>query len=190
MSNDVSAEAHAAVTGSALLEVVSIVSAYVSNNSLRAADLPDLIASVHTAIRQLAVIEAPVVETPAVPIKKSVTKDYIICLENGKKFKSLRRHLSSSYNMTPDEYRTKWNLPSDYPMVAPSYSATRSQLARDSGLGQIARSDAHVSDVPADMPEPSVDEPPVRSEAIEASPEATAPAEGSRKPRGRPRKAA
>ena len=153
--------------GSALPKVVSIVSAYVSNNSLRAADLPDLIGSVHLAIRQLSESMAPAAEkvpdAPAVPIKKSVTKDYIICLEDGKKFKSLRRHLSSSYNMTPDEYRTKWGLPNDYPMVAPSYSATRSQLAKDSGLGQVTR-------------------------VTTAAPVAT-PADAPKKGRGRPRKA-
>jgi predicted transcriptional regulator len=153
--------------GSALPKVVSIVSAYVSNNSLRAADLPDLIGSVHLAIRQLSQSAAPtpekVPDAPAVPIKKSVTKDYIICLEDGKKFKSLRRHLSSSYNMTPDEYRTKWGLANDYPMVAPSYSATRSQLAKDSGLGQVSR---------------------VTTSAL-AAPVADAP----KKARGRPRKA-
>ena len=126
------------IGGSELPKVVDIVSAYVSNNSLRAADLPGLIGTVHTALRQLGDGPQPVPNVPAVPVKKSVTKDYIICLEDGKKFKSLRRHLSSSYDMTPDEYRAKWNLPSDYPMVAPSYSATRSRLARDSGLGQIA----------------------------------------------------
>ena len=139
MNEDLSGE-HKDVGRSELPNVVDIVSAYVSNNSLRAADLPSLIGSVHMAIRQLGNSPVAVPDIPAVPVKKSLTKDYIICLEDGKKFKSLRRHLSSSYNMTPDEYRAKWNLPSDYPMVAPSYSAARSQLARDSGLGQIAAS--------------------------------------------------
>ena len=126
-----------------LEKAVGIVAAYVSHNSLRASDLPELIASVHSSIRQLAQghAPAPVVppETPAVPIKKSVTKDYIVCLEDGKKFKSLRRHLSSFHNLTPEQYRTKWGLPSDHPMVAPSYSATRSQLAKDSGLGHVSK---------------------------------------------------
>lgn len=120
--------------------IAEIVSAYVSNNSVRPADLPELIASVHTSIRALSgtPVEAPTAEpqTPAVPVKKSVTKDFIICLEDGKKFRSLKRHLGSVYNMTPDEYRKKWNLPGDYPMVAPGYSEIRSRLARDIGLGQ------------------------------------------------------
>ena len=194
MSNEASVEQHAEGTGSALPEVVSIVSAYVSNNSLRAADLPDLIDSVHTAIRQLAVSHAPVPDTPAVPIKKSVTKDYIVCLEDGKKFKSLRRHLSSSYNMTPDEYRSKWNLPSDYPMVAPSYSATRSQLAKNSGLGQLTKSEARQADVAdtasfdSEASDPA-DEAEAHAGPIEAVP-VEAEAETSRKRRGRPRKAA
>ena len=124
-------------------QVVSIVSAYVSHNSMRAADLPEFIGAVHASIRQLAkgqeLPEAKQPESPAVPVKRSVNKDFIVCLEDGKKFKSLRRHLSSFHHLTPDEYRAKWNLPSDYPMVAPAYSATRSQLAKDSGLGQVSR---------------------------------------------------
>ena len=172
---------HKDVDGSKLPEVVGIVAAYVSNNSLRAADLPGLIGSVHTAIRQLGDAPAPAVETPAVPIKKSLTKDYIICLEDGKKFKSLRRHLSASYNMTPNEYRAKWNLPSDYPMVAPSYSATRSQLARDAGLGQIA--------VPKQVKPARVG---TSNKVKAASSEAVGAEEGSsvpKKGRGRPRRA-
>ena len=128
---------------SALNKAVDIVAAYVSHNSLRAADLPELIASVHASISNLshdvATHEVKAAENPAVAIKKSITKDHIVCLEDGKKFKSLRRHLSSFHNLTPDEYRAKWNLPSDYPMVAPAYSATRSQLAKESGLGQIGK---------------------------------------------------
>ncbi len=135
-----------------LAKVVSIVSAYVSNNSVRVADLSDLIGSVHAAICRVAAKRMLVREAeprvPAVPIRKSVTQDYIVCLEDGKKFKSLRRHLSSSYNLTPDDYRSKWNLPSDYPMVAPAYSATRSQLARKSGLGQPPKSDAREAGAP------------------------------------------
>ena len=137
---------------------VGIVAAYVSNNSLRASDLPDLIASVHSSIRQLAQGQAPVPAaapaTPSVPIKKSVTKDYVVCLEDGKHFKSLRRHLSSFHSMTPEQYRTKWDLPSDYPMVAPSYSATRSRLAKDSGLGLVGK-DAEPAKSVADKAEPS-----------------------------------
>ncbi len=78
---------------------------------------------------------APVELVPAVPVRKSITNDYIVCLEDGKKFKSLKRHLRTHFNMTPDEYRQKWGLPADYPMVAPNYSATRSKLAKDNGLG-------------------------------------------------------
>ena len=133
------------LSSDSLHNVVSIVAAYVGNNSLRAADLPELIGAVHLAINRLAMTPgdpdepAKAAENPAVAIKKSVTKDHIICLEDGKKFKSLRRHLSSFHGLTPDAYRAKWNLPSDYPMVAPTYSATRSQLAKDSGLGQVTR---------------------------------------------------
>ncbi len=119
-----------------LPKVVSIVSAYVSNNSLRAADLPGLIGSVHTAIRQLGDSPVAVPETPAVPIKKSLTKDYIICLEDGKKLKMLKRYLRTNYNTTPEEYRAKWNLPRDYPMVAQAYAATRKELAQKIGLGR------------------------------------------------------
>ena len=119
--------------------VADLVSAYVSNNSIRAADLPDFIASVHASIRSLADGQsepAPPPLVPAVPVKKSVSQDHIICLEDGKKFRSLKRHLGTVYNMTPDEYRTKWGLPKDYPMVAPGYSEIRSKLAKDIGLGQ------------------------------------------------------
>ncbi|MGE4371949.1 MAG: MucR family transcriptional regulator [Xanthobacter sp.] len=115
-----------------------IVAAYVSNNSVAANDLPALIESVHRALGQLGTPAAPPTEElkPAVPIKKSVTPDYIICLEDGKKFKSLKRHLRTSYGMTPEDYREKWGLPKDYPMVAPAYAAARSELAKNMGLGQ------------------------------------------------------
>ena len=125
--------------------VVDIVAAYVGHNSLRAgrsSGLDQLGAfrnHRHLAAPASAPATARAAEPPAVAIKKSVTNDHIICLEDGKKFKSLRRHLSSFHGLTPDAYRAKWNLGSDYPMVAPAYSATRSQLARDSGLGQVAR---------------------------------------------------
>ena len=119
----------------------SIVSAYVSHNSVRAADLPELIASVHSALSGLsgapaAPAAAVAPPTPAVPVKKSVTDDYIICLEDGKKFRSLKRHIGTVYNLSPEQYREKWGLPRDYPMVAPAYSAIRSRLAKDIGLGQ------------------------------------------------------
>jgi Predicted transcriptional regulator len=118
-----------------------IVAAYVSHNSVNPADLPRLIADVHGALRGLKAGEAPApVEElkPAVPVRKSVAPDYIICLEDGKKFKSLKRHLRTHYNLSPEEYREKWGLPADYPMVAPNYSATRSKLAKDNGLGRKA----------------------------------------------------
>lgn len=116
-----------------------VVSAYVSNNSVAAADLPSLIATVHAALGAAATgkVEQPAVELkPAVPIKKSVTPDFIISLEDGRKYKSLKRHLRTSYDMSPEDYRAKWGLPSDYPMVAPNYAAARSELAKKSGLGQ------------------------------------------------------
>ena len=118
-----------------------IVAAYVSNNAVTPSDLPKLIAEVHAALKGLSKEETaePVEEKkPAVPIRKSVTPDYIICLEDGKKFKSLKRHLRTHYNLSPEEYREKWGLPADYPMVAPSYSATRSKLAKANGLGRKA----------------------------------------------------
>lgn len=118
-----------------------IVSAYVSHNAVSPMDLPKLIHEVHAALRSLQTNEvaAPVEELkPAVPVRKSVGSDYIVCLEDGKKFKSLKRHLRTHYNLSPEEYREKWGLPADYPMVAPSYSATRSKLAKDNGLGRKA----------------------------------------------------
>jgi predicted transcriptional regulator len=116
-----------------------IVSAYVSNNSIQAADLPVLLHSVYAALTKTAQgqKEEPKAELiPAVPVKKSVTPDAIICLEDGKSFKSLKRHLRTAYDMTPEQYRAKWNLPADYPMVAPNYAKARSELAKTIGLGQ------------------------------------------------------
>jgi len=119
-----------------------IVSAYVSNNSVPASDLPSLINEVHSALlRVTSGIVVPTTETPkpAVPTKKSVTNEFIVCLEDGRKFKSLKRHLRTQYNMSPDEYREKWGLPPDYPMVAPNYAKARSNLAKQMGLGQQRR---------------------------------------------------
>jgi predicted transcriptional regulator len=116
-----------------------IVSAYVSNNSVPAGDLPGLISEVHLALARVgngAAAEAP---KPAIAIKKSITPDYIICLEDGKKFKSLKRHLRTQYNLTPEQYREKWGLAPDYPMVAPNYAKARSDLAKEMGLGQQRR---------------------------------------------------
>ena len=121
---------------------VDIVSAYVSNNQVATASLADLIHSVHRGLTDLnnpGPVEADIPPKPAVPVKKSVTPDYIICLEDGLKFKSLTRHLRTAYGLTPAQYREKWSLPSDYPMVAPNYSATRSRLAKELGLGQMNR---------------------------------------------------
>lgn len=118
--------------------VADIVSAYVANNSIPVSELPGLIAITHAAMSSLGAAPAPAPEekaVPAVPVKKSITPDYLICLEDGKKFKSLRRHLRTKYNMTPEEYRSKWSLPADYPMVAPNYAAARSELAKKMRLG-------------------------------------------------------
>ena len=119
-----------------------IVSAYVSNNTVPATDIPGLINQVHAALSRVSngvpdgIAEAP---KPAISLKRSVTPECLVCLEDGKKFKSLKRHLRTQYNMTPEQYRDKWNLPSDYPMVAPNYAAARSQLAKQMGLGQQRR---------------------------------------------------
>jgi predicted transcriptional regulator len=121
-----------------------IVSAYVSANSVAAQDIPALIRTVHAALREVAGGAPSIVDQsqePAVAIKKSITPDYIICLEDGKKFKSLKRHLRTRYSMTPDEYRAKWGLPHDYPMVAPNYAKERSNLAKRMGLGHARRAD-------------------------------------------------
>jgi predicted transcriptional regulator len=116
-----------------------IVSAYVGNNSVSSQELPTLISDVYSALQKTNGGEPepePEPLKPAVPIKKSITPDYLICLEDGKKFKSLKRHLRTHYNLTPEEYRERWNLPSDYPMVAPNYAKARSELAKRMGLGQ------------------------------------------------------
>ena len=116
-----------------------IVSAYVSNNTVASADIPALISQVHTALQRVSNGE-PQTSTeplkPAVPVKKSINPDFIICLEDGKKFKSLKRHLMTHYGLTPDQYRDKWALDASYPMVAPNYAAARSQLAKKMGLGR------------------------------------------------------
>ena len=116
-----------------------VVSAYVSNNSMQSSDLSALISEVHTALHQTLGGPAEPEPEPAVSIRKSVTPNYIICLEDGKKFKSLKRHIRTHYNLTPDDYRAKWGLPADYPMVAPNYAKARSMLAKKIGLGQKRR---------------------------------------------------
>jgi predicted transcriptional regulator len=129
-----------------LLEMTAdIVSAYVGNNTVAASELPGLIASIHAALSQVSsdVVEAPPEpKEPAVPVRKSITPDYLICLEDGRKFKSLKRHLRTRYDMSPEEYRAKWSLPKDYPMVAPNYAKARSDLAKQMGLGQGGRKPA------------------------------------------------
>jgi predicted transcriptional regulator len=119
-----------------------IVSAYVGNNTVPSAEIANLIGQVHAALRRVSggQMTAPAEPAkPAVPVKRSINSDYIVCLEDGKKFKSLKRHLRTQYNMTPEQYREKWGLPADYPMVAPNYAAARSQLAKQMGLGQQRR---------------------------------------------------
>jgi predicted transcriptional regulator len=119
-----------------------IVAAYVANNVISGEKLPDFIGSVYAALHKAHVqgVEPPKVELiPAVPIKKSVTHDFIICLEDGKKFKSLKRHLRTHYDLSPEAYREKWGLARDYPMVAPAYAAARSHLAKNMGLGQRSK---------------------------------------------------
>jgi len=126
---------------STLIELATqIVAAYVGRNAVEQADLPRLITEVHKALEQVA--GAPprrddsLDPKPAISVKKSITPDYLVCLEDGKKFKSLKRHLRTHFNLTPEQYRDKWNLPADYPMVAPNYANSRSKLAKNMGLGQ------------------------------------------------------
>ncbi len=125
---------------SGLIELTAdIVSAYVSNNTVSASDVPSLIGEVFSALSRVGtgVVVAPSEPAkPAVNPKKSITPDYLICLEDGKKFKSLKRHLRTMYNLSPEQYREKWGLPADYPMVAPNYAEARSRLAKEMGLGQ------------------------------------------------------
>tara|TARA_B100000809_G_scaffold84702_1_gene83197 strand:+ start:335 stop:832 length:498 start_codon:yes stop_codon:yes gene_type:complete len=127
-------------TQAMLIQMTSeVVAAYVSNNPVQANDLPNVISRVHSTMRDLSfghVEEMPKETNPAVSVRKSITPDYLVCLEDGKRFKSLKRHLRSKYNLSPEEYREKWGLPSDYPMVAPNYAKQRSELAKKMGLGQ------------------------------------------------------
>lgn len=124
-----------------LIEMTAdVVAAYVSNNVVPPAELPGLIRGVHGALQQVRTgVEEPKAQEPAVPLRKSINSDYLVCLEDGKKFKSLKRHLRTKYNMSPQEYREKWGLPADYPMVAPNYARQRSDLAKKMGLGRKAK---------------------------------------------------
>jgi predicted transcriptional regulator len=137
-SSDIDPAATAAIAAEL---TAHIVAAYLSNNAASIADLPDIIRSVHRALSNvMARAPAPVAEklVPAVSVKKSVKPDYIVCLEDGKQLKMLKRHLKSAYNLTPDEYRARWGLPQDYPMVASNYAALRSSHAKANGLGRQA----------------------------------------------------
>ena len=128
-------------TGKYIDQTATIVAAYVSHNAVAADQLPGLIARVHAALSnvssgQVGIAAAGEALRPAVLVKRSVMPDYIICLEDGKRFKSLKRHLRTQYKMSPEQYRERWSLAADYPMVAPNYAKTRSQLAKKMGLGQ------------------------------------------------------
>jgi predicted transcriptional regulator len=128
--------------GSYIELTAQIVSAYVGNNSVPSADIAGLIGQVHAALKRVSGGQASMLAEPAKPavsVKRSINSDFLVCLEDGKKFKSLKRHLRTQYNMTPEQYREKWGLPADYPMVAPNYAAARSQLAKQMGLGQQRR---------------------------------------------------
>lgn len=129
-------------TGNFIELTAEIVSAYVSNNTVPASEIPNLINQVHSALSRVSGKSADTLLEPlkpAISLKKSITPEYIVCLEDGKKFKSLKRHLRTQYNMTPEQYREKWGLSPDYPMVAPNYAAARSELAKQMGLGQQRR---------------------------------------------------
>ncbi|HET8612678.1 MAG TPA: MucR family transcriptional regulator [Sphingomonas sp.] len=149
-----------------------IVAAHVANNNVAAGEVADLIAQVHEALTGLASPKEPEApaQQPAVPVRSSVKNDYIVCLEDGKKLKMLKRYLRTNYNMTPDEYRAKWGLPRDYPMVAPAYAEQRRSLAHQIGLGRKKNG------APA-----AAKKAPAKAAAAKAAPA---------KPRGRPRKAA
>jgi predicted transcriptional regulator len=127
----------------ALIDMTAeIVSAYVGNNEITAAELPSLIQQVYISLADVSqgvIVSENEPLKPAIAVKRSVSNDYIVCLEDGKKFKSLKRHLRAHYDMSPDEYRAKWGLPKDYPMVAPNYAQARSNLAKQMGLGQKSR---------------------------------------------------
>ena len=123
-----------------------IVAAHVSNNTVAISDLPGLIEQIYKTLASIGGIDGGASDrpTPAVPVKKSITPDYIVCLEDGKKLKMLKRHLKTAYNMTPEEYRERWGLAPDYPMVAPNYAKQRSRLAKEIGLGTRSRRRADI----------------------------------------------
>jgi len=125
--------------GEILKMTADVVAAYVGNNSLPTGEVSDVISTVYGSLHGLENSDREVKPTPAVPVRKSVTRDHIICLEDGKKLKMLKRHLRSTYNLTPEEYRVRWGLPPDYPMVAPAYAKERSDFAKKIGLGRKTR---------------------------------------------------
>ena len=131
------------VANSAITLAADIVAAFISNNSVPSNELAGLVGDVHAALKRLSEKDepAPILEAqkPAVPPRKSVTEEYIVCLEDGRRFKSLKRHLRTHFNLTPEQYREKWGLDADYPMVAPAYAKARSTLAKQMGLGQQRR---------------------------------------------------
>lgn len=169
--------------GSDVIEwVVEIVSSYVSNNSVPTAELPALLNNVHESLRKISVGQEEQPRqppSPAVPIRKSIADDHLVCLEDGKSFKSLKRHLQTVHGMTPDQYRERWSLGRDYPMVAPAYAKARSALAKGMGLGASRRKAASEASEPAEASGPVAR--PSEAAASEASP--------ARKPRGRTPKA-
>ena len=121
-----------------------LVAAYVGSNTIAATDVPALIRTVHQALSTVGGLAevAEIGREPAVSVRRSITPDYLICLEDGRKFKSLKRHLRTKYDLSPEQYRARWNLPKDYPMVAPNYALARSELAKQMGLGQGGRKPA------------------------------------------------
>jgi predicted transcriptional regulator len=134
-----SSDAQASKVDDLLKFASDIVAAYVSNNPIPVSEIPGMIKSIHSTLGGLAsglATETPLAQKPAIPIKKSITPEYIVCLEDGKKLKMLKRYLRSRYGLTPEEYRAKWGLPADYPMVAPNYAAQRSEFAKKIGLGR------------------------------------------------------
>ena len=141
MADDLAANDQGPDSGDLLALTVEVVAAHVSNNTVAIGDLPKIIEDVHSSLKTLThgQVEAAEKLTPAVPVKKSVNPDYIICLEDGKKLKMLKRHLKTAYDMTPEEYRERWGLSADYPMVAPNYAKQRSELAKAIGLGVKTR---------------------------------------------------
>jgi predicted transcriptional regulator len=140
-----------------LEKTTEIVAAFVSKNQTSTADLPALIQAVHRALTGISVAppEPEARKEPAVPIRRSITPDHLVCLEDGKTFKSLKRHLRTKYDMSPEDYRAKWGLPKDYPMVAPNYAAARSALAKNMGLGKGGRQALEAMPPPAPEPAPT-----------------------------------